>query len=382
MNSIEKKSFYSFLALYIFSSLLFLSIIGFIYYNAQKSALENESYYELQHIADEKGKMIITAQMKGAKNRDIVLPKGVTLALIDTNNRVVEGKLLVLPLSIKEGYYSFDGYEVLVSNSPMEYLNIAYVVVQSKILYTKIKSLQGQVSFVITIIFILISIIAIILSRLFMRPMHQKVEEIENFINDITHELNTPITALTMASNQALKDKKHIPQMLTYISISTRQLYDIYRSLSYLSFDSKQEEAQKLNIEDVLKESIKHYQLLCQSKNIEIKSDIRPHKFEIVRTQLQLIFSNLIGNAIKYSPSKTEIQIKLIDGIFTIKDEGIGIDKEAQKDIFKRFRRGTSYSGGFGVGLNIVESICREYDIELSLNSQPNRGSEFCLEFG
>ena len=380
MNKLEKKSFYSFLALYIFSSLLFLTIIGFIYYNAQKSALENESYYQLQHIADEKGKIIITAQMKGKHNKNIFLPEGVSLALIDTNNKVVEGKLL-LPLPLKEGSYSFNGYEILVSNSPMEHLNIAYVVVQSKMLQTKIKSLQSEVSLVISISFILISIIASILSTLFMRPMRQKVQEIESFINDITHELNTPITALTMASTQALKNEKHVHQMLKHISISTRQLYDIYRSLSYLSFDRQQEEVQELNIKEVLEESIKHYQLLCQSKKIEISVRLNSYNFYIARTQLQLLFSNLMGNAIKYSPSKTKIEITLIDGVFRIKDEGIGISKEAQKDIFKRFKRGTSYSGGFGVGLNIVQSICKDYNIKLSLNSSPNMGSEFCLEF-
>ena len=54
MTDLERKSFYSFLGLYIFSSLLFVSLVGYWYYEAQKSALVNETYYKLEHLADVK----------------------------------------------------------------------------------------------------------------------------------------------------------------------------------------------------------------------------------------------------------------------------------------------------------------------------------------
>jgi len=243
MNNIEKKSLYSFLILYILSSLLFLTIIGWIYYQAQKDALENENYYQLQHFADREGRFIIEAQMKNKKLQKIILPKGMHLALIDTKGNCVKGKQYFPFTPQKEGYFRADGYEFFVSKSPMEHLDILFVVIQSNILSAKIHSLKVEVSMVILLSFIIISLIAGLLSMLFMRPMRQKVAEIESFINDITHELNTPISALAMASKQAMKDKKNVDIMLGHIAISTQQLYDIYRSLSYLSFHSSQEEA-------------------------------------------------------------------------------------------------------------------------------------------
>jgi len=94
MNSLEKKSFYSFLALYIFSSLLFISLIAYWYYEAQKNALENEIYYKLQHIADLKSGEIIMAHMKKIELPKFSIPDDVEMALIDTNGSVIEGKLI------------------------------------------------------------------------------------------------------------------------------------------------------------------------------------------------------------------------------------------------------------------------------------------------
>ncbi|RLA58174.1 MAG: sensor histidine kinase, partial [Epsilonproteobacteria bacterium] len=66
---------------------------------------------------------------------------------------------------------------------------------------------------------------------------------------------------------------------------------------------------------------------------------------------------------------------------FRIIDEGIGIEESKQKEIFEKFKRGTDYSGGFGVGLSIVKSICDEYGIKIDLKSVIKKGTEFKLIF-
>jgi len=120
---------------------------------------------------------------------------------------------------------------------------------------------------------------------------------------------------------------------------------------------------------------------LCERKKIALEYSLEDYHFTISNTQLQLIFSNLIGNAIKYSPPRSAIRISLKKGLFSIEDEGIGIAKDKQKEIFKRFQRGTSYSGGFGVGLNIVENISKQYHIPLSMKSTLDKGTSFYLDF-
>jgi len=94
-----------------------------------------------------------------------------------------------------------------------------------------------------------------------------------------------------------------------------------------------------------------------------------------------MLFNNLISNAIKYSPPDSSIEIQLKNGQFSIKDQGIGIAKEELEKIFERYRRSTEYAGGFGIGLDIVKSIAKEYSIDLGINSILKQGTEFKLSF-
>jgi len=378
MNELEKRSFYSFLGLYIISSLLFLTLIGYWYYAAQKNALINETYYKLQHITDVTAGKIITAHMQDKKLNDSDVPKGVTLAWIDTQNKLVKGKLIMDKIPEKIGYFSKNGYEFFVSDAPREHLNIKYVVAQSNDLSKQLQTLRKTVLTAMIIAAIILAVIAWLLSKLFMKPVRLRVEQIERFINDVTHELNTPISALSMATSQALKEENCTHKTLKNISISTKQLYDIYSTLTYLNFSQKKEEGEVVDIAKILQESIVYYSPLCESKHIDVEAEVQKHLFTIPKPQLKLLFGNLIGNAIKYSPAHSTLIITLKEGIFCIKDEGIGIATEKQKEIFKKFKR---YSGGFGVGLNIVKSICDTYGIDLSLHSTLDVGTEFKLSF-
>ena len=381
MNNLEKRSFYSFLGLYIISSFLFLALIGYWYYTAQKNALQNEMYYKLQHITDMRAGDIIMAHMKGKALKVSSVPKDIELALIDITGKVVEGNLLVPSIPVKEGYFREDGYDIFVSDAPREHLGIKYVVAQSNALVQALQKLQTNVLAVMIIVAFLLAIIAWVLSKLFMKPVRQKVEQIERFINDVTHELNTPITALSMATTQALKQEAYTQKTLKNISISTKQLYDIYSSLTYLNFSDKSEVGEAIDISEVLKKSIVYYEPLCESKRIKVEVSLEKHIFTIPEAQLKLLFGNLIGNAIKYSPANSTLKLSIKEGTFTIQDEGIGIEEVKQKEIFKKFKRGTEYSGGFGVGLSIVKSICDEYGIVIELDSVPDEGTEFRLSF-
>jgi len=381
MNDLEKKSFYSFLGLYIVSSFLFLMVIGYWYYIAQKNALENEMDYKLQHITDVKSGDIIMSHMQGTVLKKMPVPKDVTLALISSDGTVVDGKLILNKIPKKAGYFHQNGYEIFVSDAPREHLNIKYVVAQSNALSKALEALLSLVVRGMALVALLLAIIAWVLSKLFMKPVRQKVEQIERFINDVTHELNTPITSLSMATNQALKADKCTKKTLTNISISTKQLYDIYSSLTYLNFSDNKVIAEALDISEVLKQSIHYYAPLCESKRIKVEVETEPTMFTIPQAQLKLLYGNLIGNAIKYSPANSTLRLSIKEGVFSIQDEGIGIEEFNQKEIFKKFKRGTEYSGGFGVGLSIVKSICDRYGINITFVSVPNEGTEFKLYF-
>ena len=93
------------------------------------------------------------------------------------------------------------------------------------------------------------------------------------------------------------------------------------------------------------------------------------------------VFNNLVSNAIKYNKMGGEIDISLRNKILTIKDTGIGIQEEKVKNIFDRYYRATSEQGGFGIGLNIVSKICKDYNIKIVVDSELNESTTFKLIF-
>lgn len=371
LNEIEKKSFYSFLFLYLGSSLIFVLLSGFWYYSAQKNALENTTYYKLQHLADRISSLIINAHMMGEK---LILPSvevGCEYTLVPTKEHKV----------YKETYFEKDGFKTLVSSAPQEHLMIEYVVVSTNNYHKDLLSLQKRVSMIIVVVFLTIGIISWILSKLFMRPVRQKMIQIEQFIQDISHELNTPITALTMSSKRAMQKQVYDEKILRNISISTKQLYSIYKSLAYLNFSSQEQSPEYLELKPLLEQSIEYYAELSMAKNIKIQTNLQEAGIMAVESRIELLFSNLISNAIKYSMPDTSIMIELKQGHFLIKDEGVGIQAQKIHDIFKAYERNSNLAGGFGVGLSIVKEICDTYGIDIEVASELGVGSSFTLRW-
>ncbi len=371
MNDLEKKSFYSFLALYIGSSFLFVLLLGYWYYTSQKNSLESATYYKMQHIADTISSLIINAHMH---KTPLILP--------EVPNHYEYSFIMVDEKSpYNKSYFESNGLKVLVSSSVQNHLNIKYVVVKTDEYDKYLRELKNSVLIAMAVVFLLIGIISYFLAKLFMKPIRQKVLQIENFVQDISHELNTPVTALQMSSQRALSKGVYDEKILKNISISTKQLYTIYQSLTYLNFTTSLPSAKEIPIKPVVQESIEYYTELLSAKSIRLQSALEDARLMIVPQRASLLFSNLLSNAIKYSLPHTTITITLKQGYLSIKDEGVGIPKEKLQAIFTLYERGSDIAGGFGVGLSIVKQICDEYGIKIEVNSKEGIGSEFVLKW-
>jgi len=110
-----------FLSLYIGSSFLFVMLLGFWYYKAQKNALNNTIYYKMQHYADEIGGRIINAEMKHQTLKLPKLEQGYDYTLIPVFAHKV----------FKHSYFDKNGYKTLISPSPQDHLNIQYVIIKT-----------------------------------------------------------------------------------------------------------------------------------------------------------------------------------------------------------------------------------------------------------
>jgi len=370
LNELEKKSFYSFLLLYIISSALFVLLLGFWYYSAQKNALESKTYYKLEHLADIVSGEIINAQMRG-DTLELPDQKDFEYFLVSVDEKS----------KYKEGYFEKDGMKVIISASPREHLNVAYVVVKTESYFTALHKLQREVLLVMGIVFLLIAFISYFLAKLFMRPLHNRVHQIEHFIQDVSHELNTPITALKMSSSRALQKGVYSEKILKNISISTKQLESIYNSLAFLNFKQKEQEPELVDLKEVVQNVVDYYGELLEQKKITIAVDLESVKKEVVLSRVELLFSNLLSNAIKYSMPESSIKLKLTQQSFSIEDAGVGIEKEKLQEIFELYHRQSNIAGGFGVGLNIVKQICEANNMQVDVSSELGKGSTFTIRF-
>jgi len=387
LNSLEKNSFYSFLALYIISSTFFIIVSAYWYYTAQYNSLEQNEYYRLQHLSDKISQSVITAHMSGSKLEMPEYDEDIDVALVDINGKVVFGKLMDDYIPKKSEYFTSHGHNILSSDSTQEHLKIKFVVLHSDELFSKIAYLKQSVISTVSISIVSIIILAILLGRIFMKPLRTRIKQIEDFVHDTAHELNTPITALSMSVSRALKKDTCDSKLLKNISVSTKQLFDIYNALSYLSFEAKDEEVSEINVCRVVEKSVAYYGELAQSKGIVIISTCSvPHgyrefTYSMDETKLTMLFGNLINNAIKYSHPNSKIIISFIDGVFRIEDKGIGIADNELKYIYDRFNRATDYAGGFGIGLSIVKKITQEYSLGLHVESKLGEGTVFEVDF-
>jgi len=379
MNKITKKSFYSFLTLYLVSSFILLFSTSYWFYSSQMLTQKSNDYYKMRSIADSVSTKIIQAHMM--KKRFVLdVFEYANVALFDKNKKRLYGTQ-IQEVDFSKDKYMKDTIFTVIVKDPSMHLNIYYVVVQSSKCSSTLNKIRGNILYTTVFIALFIMIIAVILSRIFLEPIKNKMHEIDQFVKDTTHELNTPITALMMCTSRAKSKKVYDDKIIQNISISTKQLYDIYSSLSFLNFDTKSEEPVNLRFDITLKESLAYFNELLEKKNIQVELDSSKCILSITPVKAKMLINNLLSNAIKYSHPNTNIYIKVTKNSFTIKDEGIGIEKDQLGSIFKRFTRASSYAGGFGVGLNIVDKIIKEYHFDIDIKSEEKNGTEVIIKF-
>ena len=245
-------------------------------------------------------------------------------------------------------------------------------------------------------ILLIITVIVIFGISLWIIMRQKKVSEIKNdFINNMTHELKTPISTISLAS-QMLNDPslsaetKNYDQLSKLINDETKKLaYQVEKVLQMAVFD-KTEIKLKLkfiNIHNLVQTITTNFQLQLSQRNAKINLELSAEDPEIKADEMHLtnLFVNLIDNALKYSLDNPVITIRTRShrsGIYIfIEDNGIGISKENVKRIFEQFFRvptGNIHNvKGFGLGLSYVKKIVDEHNGSITVDSELHKGSAF-----
>ncbi len=244
--------------------------------------------------------------------------------------------------------------------------------------------------------FSILLVIAFTFGYLIRTLIKQKsLEEMKSdFTNNITHELKTPI-AVAYAANDALlnfsqaKEKSQREKYLTICQEQLKRLSELVEQILSVSMERRKNftlHKESCQLSELFPSLIEQHKLKAR-KSVEIALNISPNNLAVYadRTHLANIFSNLMDNAVKYSPDMAHIQIDCNRQgekvVISITDQGIGIAKEKLPHIFDKFYRvptGNVHNvKGYGLGLYYVKSMIEKHGGTIHVESTPGRGSKF-----
>ena len=212
-----------------------------------------------------------------------------------------------------------------------------------------------------------------------------------DFISNFSHEIKTPIAIMNGYINLLKRNEMSKEERDEYID----KLYNSSINLSNLisnilklnKLENGEMELNDVNLSSVLENVIISYDELINNKKINFDIDIDDRLIKYTNESfIQLIFSNLISNAIKFSKYEGIVEIKLKnknDYIeFMVKDNGIGMSKDTIIHIFNRFYQGdTSHkTEGNGLGLSMVKKAIDRLGYKISIESEEEKGSTFIVD--
>ncbi|KOX13114.1 histidine kinase [Saccharothrix sp. NRRL B-16348] len=215
-----------------------------------------------------------------------------------------------------------------------------------------------------------------------------------DFVANVSHELKTPVGALALLAEAVLDaadDQEEVRRFSAKIMQEATRLGTLVTeliALSRLQGAEKLPELSRVEVDVVIDEAMSRSKLAAESAGIEIATD-DPSGLEVEgdRTLLVTALSNLLDNAVAYSPPGSPVSVsrKLVDGFveIAVTDRGIGIAEDQQTRVFERFYRvdkaRSRATGGTGLGLAIVKHVANNHGGEVKLWSLPGTGSTFTL---
>lgn len=227
----------------------------------------------------------------------------------------------------------------------------------------------------------------------------KKLSEIKNdFINNITHEFKTPISTISLSAEVLLNPKiaseperlKNYANIIKEENNRLKNQVDKVLQLATLDKSKLKMENETIDLHELITNSIKSFGLIVREREGTITSSLTAtnHLFFGDKIHITNTLHNLIDNAIKYSSERPEVYIATNfhnDYIeISVKDNGIGIPDDAQKQIFDKFYRTPTGNvhdiKGFGLGLNYVKTIVEAYAGSVKLISKENEGSTFVIK--
>jgi two-component system OmpR family sensor kinase len=374
MSRSERRSLYRFMMIYLFSTLVLFGVGATIFYRFEVYQMEENARRALKSEADH-----ILPIIRNADIQKISAITTMKVAIYNGNKQYLFGTFAPTEVQWND-HFQMRG-EVLRHVRvipPPHRKHTAFLVVEQQLDRTPIRELRHLILYASVLMLLVVMVLGYFLGRLFIAPMREALHKINLFVQDTTHELNTPIsTILTNIEMMEILGKCEKNEELQRIEIASKTLSRIYEDLSYLKLNEEyQRRVEPVDLSRLLEERMTYFSSLMDAKGITLSCEIAPGVIrEIDRGDAIRLFDNLLSNAIKYNDREGSVNVALSPEKFSIEDSGRGMSPKVLKTVFERFERGDSSEGGFGIGLDIVSQVCSHYGFEIEIDSVEGNGT-------
>lgn len=269
----------------------------------------------------------------------------------------------------------------------------AYAAIFPKIRAALLKEITPQILFSLFLTTVIVTSFVMMYRSLRTQELLNTAKN--DFINNVTHELKTPVATVSVAL-EALKDfdvLKNPERTSEYLNIAQNELSRLTlmtdKILKTSSFEANGITfiTERINLDTIIRKVLVSLQLAFEKQKIRISYTPAGNNFELMGSEMHLtnVVYNLLDNALKYGGENSVIDIVLKDLNenleFSIRDSGIGIPKEYQKKIFEKFFRVPSGDvhnvKGYGLGLNYVASVTKKLRGKVEVESELGHGCLF-----
>lgn len=376
----ETRTLLGFSLLYSFLVLVILCVMFFLYYQFQKNLMLQEKRQILQTYSNS-----LISNLKELHiniDKDNIYPRDEKYksAIYDSDKRKIFSTLQSQIVKLDDVIYLKNDKIHFIKEPESYYLGSKYVVIEipdDNIWFENIKY-KMIISFFCAFLFMIF--IGYFISKLFLKPMRDALHLLDRFIKDTTHELNTPVTAIITnieTIDKSLLDDKTL-RKINRIEIGAKTISNIYEDLTFVTLNNQIiSNNENINLSNILRQRVDFFLSIANMKKIRFETNIKDNVFIFCDVKkISKLIDNLLSNAIKYNKNSGFIKVILAKNSMIIEDSGKGMSSENLENLFDRYQRFDKSVGGFGIGLNIVSLIAKEYDFKIDVTSQLGVGTK------
>jgi len=380
----ERKSLRRFLALYALLMLGIFSLSSYVYYRFQEQRMLTGTKSRMIDYAAEQIRRLRDLHYAFPAENRYPRDSRFRSAIYDLEYVQIFSTLHNNRVDFLKDVYRREGYIYFVKLLDSYYLGAKYLFIEVPEDRSWLVSTLKQIAVVGLILGLLLALLGYWLAHLFVQPMRRSIELLDSFIQDTTHELNTPLSAILGNVEMIESDKlgERDRRRFERIALAARTVSTLYEDLKFLTLERhRPSEDERLDMKVLLEERLEFFDLLLRSKKIRVERELSTAFIHADRRLMARLLDNLLSNAVKYNRRGGTVTVELRPGELILQDSGVGMSPEELEEVFERYRRFNESEGGFGLGLDIVRRIVEQYGMEIVIESEKGKGTRVILRW-